>query len=77
MSDAFGRLVARCLKEKAEAAAAFTPGQPSAMRDTLKPGDVLLVEGKNHISGAIKYLTRAANLALEFDKLLPMDDQMA
>ena len=29
------------------------------MRATLKPGDVLLVEGSNHISGVIKYLTQS------------------
>ena len=29
------------------------------MRATLKPGDVLLVEGNNHISGVIKYLTQS------------------
>ena len=26
---------------------------------SLKPGDVLLVEGNNHISGVIKYLTQS------------------
>jgi len=29
------------------------------LRDTLKPGDVILVEGNNHISGVIKYLTQS------------------
>ncbi len=29
------------------------------MRATLRPGDVLLVEGNNHISGVIKYLTQS------------------
>ena len=32
---------------------------PDALRATLKPGDVLLVEGNNHISGVIKYLTQS------------------
>ena len=32
---------------------------PSALRATLQPGDVLLVEGNNHISGVIKYLTQS------------------
>jgi Permuted papain-like amidase enzyme, YaeF/YiiX, C92 family len=57
MSDALGRLVARCLKEKVEDVAS-TPAL-HAMRHTLRPGDVLLVEGKTHISGAIKYLTQS------------------
>jgi hypothetical protein len=59
MFDAFGRVVARCLREKAEGASAFTPDMPSALRDAIRPGDVLLVEGKNRISGAIKYLTQS------------------
>ena len=29
------------------------------MRATLQPGDVLLVEGNNHVSGIIKYLTQS------------------
>ncbi len=32
---------------------------PDALRATLRPGDVLLVEGNNHISGVIKYLTQS------------------
>jgi hypothetical protein len=31
----------------------------TALRDTLRPGDVLLVEGKGHISGIIKYVTQS------------------
>jgi hypothetical protein len=30
-----------------------------ALRDTLRPGDVLLIEGKGRISGGIKYLTQS------------------
>jgi hypothetical protein len=52
-------LIARCLQEAAEDATTFTPTLQSNMRNTLKPGDVLLVEGKSHISGAIKYLTQS------------------
>ena len=37
----------------------FTPSDPDALRATLRPGDVLLVEGNNHISGVIKYLTQS------------------
>src|SRR5258708_24283542 len=37
----------------------FTPSDPDALRAALKPGDVLLVEGNNHISGVIKYLTQS------------------
>ena len=37
----------------------FTPSEPEALRTALQPGDVLLVEGNNHISGVIKYLTQS------------------
>src|SRR6202163_3541920 len=37
----------------------FTPNDSTALRDTLRPGDVLLVDGKGHISGSIKYLTQS------------------
>ena len=37
----------------------FTPSDPDALRASLQPGDVLLVEGNNHISGVIKYLTQS------------------
>ena len=36
-----------------------SPASSTALRDTLRPGDVLLVEGNNHISGVIKYLTQS------------------
>ncbi len=37
----------------------FTPSDPEALRAVLRPGDVLLVEGNNRISGVIKYLTQS------------------
>jgi len=37
----------------------FTPSDPDALRATLRPADVLLVEGNNRISGVIKYLTQS------------------
>ncbi len=37
----------------------FTPSDPDALRCSLAPGDVLLVEGNNRISGVIKYLTQS------------------
>jgi len=46
--------------ERAEAGyEPFTPSDPEALRAALHPGDVLLVEGNNHISGVIKYLTQS------------------
>jgi len=37
----------------------FTPSNPEILRATLIPGDVLLVEGNQKISAAIKYLTQS------------------
>jgi hypothetical protein len=37
----------------------FTPSDPGHLRGVIQPGDVLLVEGNNRISGIIKYLTQS------------------
>src|SRR5258708_5793197 len=58
MFDYVGRLIAR-LQTPATHCEPFTPNDSTALRDTLRPGDVLLVEGKSHISGGIKYLTQS------------------
>ncbi|OSJ26582.1 hypothetical protein BSZ19_35545 [Bradyrhizobium japonicum] len=58
MFDNVGRLIAR-LQKPANHCAPFTQNDSKALRDTLRPGDVLLVEGKGHISGGIKYLTQS------------------
>jgi Permuted papain-like amidase enzyme, YaeF/YiiX, C92 family len=57
--DRVGRVVARYLERPAPGYEPFTPSDPAALRASLKPGDVLLVEGDNHISGVIKYLTQS------------------
>src|ERR1700757_4329982 len=56
--DNVGRLIAR-LQKPANRREPFTPNDSTALRDTLRPGDVLLVEGKGRISGSIKYLTQS------------------
>jgi len=57
--DRVGRLLAQYLEKPAQGYEPFTPPDPDSLRATLKPGDVLLVEGNNHISGVIKYLTQS------------------
>ena len=57
--DGVGRVVARYLDRPETGYEPFTPSDPLALRASLKPGDVLLVEGNNHISGVIKYLTQS------------------
>jgi hypothetical protein len=57
--DGVGRVLAHYLEKPAQGYQPFTPSESNALRATLKPGDVLLVEGNNHISGVIKYLTQS------------------
>src|SRR4029079_19243237 len=57
--DGMGRFLARYLEKPVQGYEPFTPSDPGALRATLRPGDVLLVDGNNHISGVIKYLTQS------------------
>jgi hypothetical protein len=59
MLEGVGRLIARLLQRPVHGYEPFTPSDPDALRQSLEPGDVLLVEGNNHISGVIKYLTQS------------------
>ena len=54
-----GRMLARYLEKPATGYEPFTPSNPDALARSLKPGDVLLVEGNNHVAGVIKYLTQS------------------
>jgi hypothetical protein len=57
--EGIGRVIARYLERPAAGYEPFTPSDPDALRATLRPGDVLLVEGNTHIAGVIKYLTQS------------------
>ena len=59
MVEGVGRLLAHYLEKPVQGYEPFTPSEPDALRATLRPSDVLLVEGNNHISGVIKYLTQS------------------
>ena len=54
-----GQVIARYLDKPAQGYEPYTPSDPEALRACLRPGDVLLVEGNNHIAGVIKYLTQS------------------
>jgi hypothetical protein len=54
-----GHWIARYLEKPAAGYHPFTPSDPEALRASLRPGDVLLVEGNNNIAGVIKYLTQS------------------
>jgi len=52
-------MLARYLEKPATGYEPFTPSNPDALARSLRPGDVLLIEGNNHIAGVIKYLTQS------------------
>ena len=57
--DTIGRVIAGYLEKPVQGYEPFTPSDPTALRKSLKAGDVLLVEGNSHISRVIKYLTQS------------------
>src|SRR6185437_1177908 len=57
--DVVGRLIAGYLQKEVPGYEPFTPSDPESLRSVIEPGDVLLVEGNNRISGIIKYLTQS------------------
>ena len=59
MLSGIGQRIADYLERAEQGYEPFTPSDPDALRATLRPGDVLLVEGNNHVSGVIKYLTQS------------------
>lgn len=59
MLDRFGRKIARYLDTPAPGYEPFTPSDPRALRNALRPADVLLVEGNSRVAGVIKYLTQS------------------
>lgn len=56
---ALGRRLAHFLQKRTGGYAAFSVIPPQRLRQHLQPGDVLLVEGDQRISAAIKYLTHS------------------
>jgi hypothetical protein len=59
MLDRVGRHIAAYLQRPASGYEPFTPTDPAALRTLIKPGDILLIEGRTHIAGVIKYLTQS------------------
>src|SRR6185437_10678607 len=59
MFDNVERLIARLRKPATQCEPLMLDDAARALRDTLRPGDVLLIEGKGRISGGIKYLTQS------------------
>jgi hypothetical protein len=57
--DRVGRRVAARLEKQTSGYEPYTPSDPETLARTLRPGDVLLVEGNQKVSAAIKYLTQS------------------
>lgn len=57
--DVLGRRLARMLRTESSGYRPYTPSDYPTLCKTLQPGDILLVEGNERISGAIKYLTQS------------------
>ncbi|MCF6320170.1 MAG: lipo-like protein [Rhizobiaceae bacterium] len=54
-----GKLLARILVKESSGYHPYTPSDFDTLWSTLEPGDILLVEGNQHVSAAIKYLTQS------------------
>ena len=59
VSSSIGKALARYLSTPVANYRPLTTSQPSQLASTLRPADVLLVEGNTRISNAIKYLTQS------------------
>ena len=59
MLDTVGKVIAGYLQKEVPGYEPFTPSDPERLRELIQPGDVLLVEGNNRVSGIIKYLTQS------------------
>lgn len=57
--DRLGRWLARRLETESSGYQPYTPSDPETLYRTLEPGDVVLVEGNQKVSAAIKYLTQS------------------
>ncbi|MCF3640766.1 lipo-like protein [Rhizobium sp. TRM95111] len=57
--DRLGSHVAARLLKQTSGYEPYTPSDPQTLARTLRPGDVLLVEGNQKVSAAIKYLTQS------------------
>tara|TARA_R110002126_G_scaffold213048_4_gene359581 strand:+ start:1839 stop:2783 length:945 start_codon:yes stop_codon:yes gene_type:complete len=57
--DHFGRWIAGRLVSETSGYQPYTPSDPQTLERTLRAGDILLIEGNQKVSSAIKYLTQS------------------
>jgi len=78
--DRMGRALADRLQAQTSGYEPYTPSDPETLARTLRPGDVLLVEGNQQVSAAVKYLTQStwSHAALFVGEAVPLTlDQAA
>ncbi len=75
--DRLGRFLARRLHSANAGYEPYTPSDPTTLSRTLQPGDIVLVEGNQKVSAAIKYLTQStwSHSALYVGAALKPDNQ--
>ena len=71
--DRIGGFLAHRLQEESSGCQPFTPSDPRTLRRVPEPGDILLTEGNQLLSSAIKYLTQStwSHAALYVGAALP------
>ncbi len=74
--DRLGRWMADRLRRESSGYQPYTPSDFPTLCATLRPGDVILIEGNERISKAIKYLTQStwSHAALYVGDILPMPE---
>ena len=75
--DHLGRFLARRLHSPNAGYEPYTPSDPATLSRSLRAGDILLVEGNQKVSAAIKYLTQStwSHAALFVGTALKPDDE--
>lgn len=74
--DRIAEIIAGKITAQSSGYEPYTPSDPEILLETLQPGDVLLVEGNQKVSAAIKYLTQStwSHSALYVGDVLPLDE---
>jgi len=57
--DRLGLVIASRLRSETSGYEPYTPSDPETLERALRPGDILLIEGNQKLSAAIKYLTQS------------------
>jgi hypothetical protein len=75
--NCIGRWITARLKQPLRGYDPFAPCDPAALRGILRPADVILVDGNQRISSAIKYLTQStwSHAALYIGEVLAVGSQ--